>query len=138
MRTDNVPRRKCQMGIVLFGLLVIISPMSGCRKSNEFPPAAQNKNVDKQKTQREIILPPKHGCYIGVFPGWGEFEDSVSAKQLENFEELSGKSATISPFSVFWGENHVSRKQLDEIASYGAIPLLRLMPWGQKGSGLYS
>jgi len=25
------------------------------------------------------------GCYVGVFPGWGEFEDSVDANQLIDF-----------------------------------------------------
>jgi hypothetical protein len=95
--------------------------MGGCGESEEtFPPA-----------QTQKILPPESGCYVGVFPGWGELEDSVSAQQLRDFEALSGKSVAFTPFSNFWGENYVSRRQLDEIASYGAIPLLRLMPWGE-------
>jgi len=81
--------------------------------------------------QNRRIFPPDSGCYVGVFPGWGELEASVSAQQLEDFEKLSGKSVAFVPFSVFWGENYVSRQQLDEIASYGAVPLLRLMPWGE-------
>jgi len=29
----------------------------------------------------QLISPPDSGCYIGVFPGWGELEDSVSARE---------------------------------------------------------
>lgn len=82
--------------------------------------------------QREdCLLPAMGSCYVGVFPGWGEFEDAVNARHLREFEDLSGKSVAISPFSNFWGENYVSSRQLDEIAEYGAIPLMRMMPWGE-------
>ena len=82
--------------------------------------------------QRWNCFSPTMGsCYVGVFPGWGEFEDAVNAGALREFEELSGKSVAISPFSNFWGENYVSSRQLDEIEEYGAVPLLRMMPWGE-------
>ena len=81
--------------------------------------------------QGQPITPPENGCYIGVFPGWGEFEDSVDATQLTDFENLSGKSVAFVPFSVFWGRNYVSLRNLNEISSYGAIPLIRFMPWGE-------
>jgi len=81
--------------------------------------------------QGQPIHPPDQGCYVGVFPGWGEFEDSVDAQQLVDFENLSGKSVAFVPYSVFWGRNYVSRTNLDEISNYGAIPLLRFMPWGE-------
>ncbi len=76
------------------------------------------------------ILPPDSGCYVGVFPGWGQMEDSVSLPTLEDFETLAGKGVAFAPFSNFWGENYSSRQQLDIIANYGAVPMLRLMPWG--------
>jgi len=81
--------------------------------------------------QNQTISPPENGCYTGVFPGWGELESSVNAQELADFENLSGKSVAFVPFSVFWGEGYVSRRNLDEISGYGAIPLLRLMPWGE-------
>ena len=77
------------------------------------------------------ILPPEKGCYLGVFPGWGENEDSVDSLHLKLFENLSGKGVVVSPFSNFWGENYASSSQLNQISSYGAVPLLRLMPWGK-------
>ncbi|RLC50782.1 MAG: hypothetical protein DRZ79_03845 [Candidatus Cloacimonadota bacterium] len=74
---------------------------------------------------------PDNNCFTGVFPGWGEFEDSVDTNSLENFEALSGKSAAFCPFSVFFGRNYVSDQNLQRISEYGAIPLLRFMPWGE-------
>ncbi len=71
------------------------------------------------------------GCYTGVFPGWGEYEDEVSSSVLYDFEDLSGKSVAFVPFSVFWGRNYISSHNLDEIGKYGAIPMVRLMPWGE-------
>ncbi|UCH90076.1 MAG: hypothetical protein JSV49_05385, partial [Thermoplasmata archaeon] len=47
------------------------------------------------------------------------------------FQELCGKSVAFVPFSNFWGELYASSDQLDEIASYGAVPMLRIMPWGE-------
>ena len=65
------------------------------------------------------------------FPGWGEYEDSVKGEELINFEKLSGKSVAFVPFSVFFGRNHVSKRNLSKISKYGAIPLVRFMPWGE-------
>lgn len=81
--------------------------------------------------QDNTIVTPENGCYTGVFPGWGEYEDSVKGEELINFEKLSGKSVAFVPFSVFFGRNYVSRKNLGEISKYGAIPLVRFMPWGE-------
>lgn len=77
------------------------------------------------------VLPPETGCYLGVFAVERELEDDVSVESLKDFEELSGKPVAIASFSSFWGENSVSRQQLDEISRYGALPFLRLMPWGK-------
>lgn len=33
------------------------------------------------------VIPPQTGCYLGVFPGWGETEDDVSSYELEEFTE---------------------------------------------------
>jgi len=76
------------------------------------------------------IEPPVNGCYVGAYPGWGEYEDDVRASGLQAFENLAGKSATVVPFSAYWGRNVVTSGQLDEVSRYGALPLLRLMPWG--------
>ncbi|MFH1037657.1 MAG: glycosyl hydrolase [PVC group bacterium] len=80
---------------------------------------------------RGAVLPPGYGCYTGVFPGWGEHEDDVTAGELENLEQLTGKAVAFSPFSVFWGEQTVSGEQLEAMGRYGAVPMLRLMPWGE-------
>ncbi len=77
------------------------------------------------------INPSNYGCFVGVFPGWGEYEDDVTSQTLINFENLSGKSVAFVPFSVFWGRGYVSLDNLQEISNYGAIPLLRFMPWGE-------
>jgi len=77
-----------------------------------------------------VITPSPSGCYTGIFPGWGDNEENVSTQELNNLEELTGKSIAFTPFSVFWGENTVSGVQLEAIAQYGAVPMLRLMPWG--------
>ncbi len=85
-------------------------------------------------TASGAVLPPPSGCYTGVFPGWDlpdEHEDNVSTQELRDLERLTGKAIAVTPFSVFWGENKVSGDQLEAIAKYGAIPLLRLMPWGE-------
>ena len=81
--------------------------------------------------QNYNITIPINGCYTGVFPGWGEYEDSVSTQFLIDFENLCGKSVAFVPFSVFWGQNNVSDCNLKKIDSYGAVPLIRLMPWGE-------
>jgi len=39
-----------------------------------------NSSVYTQETDKKI-LPPKNGCYIGFFPGWGELEDEVNLKK---------------------------------------------------------
>ncbi|HDL64879.1 MAG TPA: hypothetical protein ENH12_05770 [Proteobacteria bacterium] len=80
------------------------------------------------------LAPPPSGCYTGIFPGWDvpdEHEDNVSSQELVDLEELTGKAIAFTPFSVFWGENKVSGEQLEAIARYGAVPMLRLMPWGE-------
>jgi hypothetical protein len=84
-----------------------------------------------QPPSRSAITPPTNGCYVGVFPGWGDLEDTVESEQLTAFEQLAGKGVAAVPFSNFWGEQYTSLQQLNEIASAGAIPLLRLMPWGE-------
>jgi len=68
-------------------------------------------------------------CYLGVFSGWGELEDSITSSKIEEFEELVDKGVAFVPFSNFWGENYASDRQLNEIDHYGAIPMLRMMPW---------
>ncbi len=97
----------------------------------ESSPISLSRRPARPGSLEGCIIPFLGECYVGVFPGWGELEDEVSGQQLKDFEILSGKSVAISPFSNFWGENYVSNRQLNEIASYGAVPLLRMMPWGE-------
>ncbi|MGQ4873654.1 MAG: glycoside hydrolase family 26 protein [Promethearchaeia archaeon] len=77
------------------------------------------------------ILPLTNRCNLGFFPGWGDLEDDVKGSEITNFEALSGKSVAFVPFSIFWGENYSDSKNLDIITNYDAIPMLRLMPWGE-------
>ena len=81
--------------------------------------------------QGDQIVPLNNGCYTGIFPGWGQYEDNVDKNLLYNIESLSGKSFSFVPFSVFFGRNYTSDKNLIEISNYGAIPLIRFMPWGE-------
>ncbi len=83
------------------------------------------------------ILPPETGCFFGAMPGWGTNEDSAFTTKLDSFAQLVGKSVAFSPFSIFWGE-YVDGDNFDwiahnlnEISRYGAIPMVRLMPWGE-------
>lgn len=78
----------------------------------------------------EPIAPPAEGCYLGAYPGWGEFEDAVTTQGLTDFENLARRSVAYSPFSAYWGRDTATRAPLDAIDAYGAIPELRLMPWG--------
>lgn len=96
-----------------------------------YAPAVLSRSSTLGFQHLDCFLPSMGYCHVGVFPGWGEFEDAVNAGDIREFEELSGKSVAISPFSNFWGENYVSSRQLDEIAEYGAVPLMRMMPWGE-------
>ena len=76
------------------------------------------------------ILPPKTGCYLGMFPGWGEYEDSISVSTLQEFRQLTGRKVAFTAFSNAWGRDYSSNKQLLAIAGHGAIPMLRIMPFG--------
>ena len=82
-------------------------------------------------TEGQKVTAPDTGCYTGLFPGWGNYEDNVDAETLTDFEALSGKGVVFVPFSNFWGKNKVTKKQLEAVASYGGIPVLRFMPWGE-------
>ena len=79
----------------------------------------------------ETIQPPDTGCYVGFFPGWGHTEDDVTLGGINDFVNLSGKSVAFVPYSIMFGENSVSGSQLDTIGGYGAVPMVRLMPWGE-------
>lgn len=128
------PRRYLKMTIALFLTgFIFAATCTGTKKdiSQGKRPEHRASDISNQKVSDGQILPPKKGCFVGVFPRWGDLEDSVNAQELKRLEDLSGKAAAIVPFSNFWGENYASRKQLDEIAGYGAAPLLRLMPWGE-------
>jgi hypothetical protein len=81
--------------------------------------------------QNQKVLPPENGCYVGFFPGWGDLEEAVTLPQIIEFENLANKSVAFAAFSNFWGENYSNSQNLDIIASYGAVPLLRFMPWGE-------
>ena len=107
-------------GIGLLCLVAVFLSLGAVKNPEQFEPK-----------EFGVIMPPATGCYHGVFPGWGPYEDNVEAVQLTNFANIVGKGVAIVPFSVFWGRNLVTVRQLNEIASYGAVPLLRLMPWGE-------
>lgn len=77
------------------------------------------------------IMPPPAGAYLGIYPDWGEYEDEVSHDALTGMEDLIGKSCAYSPFSAYWGRGSAERSALDAIHAYGAVPELRLMPWGE-------
>ena len=82
-------------------------------------------------TTRAMTPFPTGLCYTGAFLGWGEYEDNVTLRGLREFETLSGRRAALVPFSVFFGrggENFSSN--LKVIEEYGAVPIVRLMPWG--------
>ncbi len=70
-------------------------------------------------------------CYLGMFGGWGEFEDNVSLEIINDFEYMTGKGVGLIPFSVFFGQGADKvRDNLNKIKRYGAAPIIRLMPWG--------
>lgn len=125
-----------QKYIIIILVLFVTFASTGCKQTDEdlvtnSNVANLNKSLVNQSDQGNKIQPPPQGCYVGMFPGWGDHEDEVDSQALEDFEELVGKSVAIAPFSNFWGKNSSVSQQLEEIDSYGAIPLLRLMPWGE-------
>jgi len=78
----------------------------------------------KESLTSGSFQPPDSGCFTGIFPGWGEFEDSVDKEYLEVMEQTIGKSFAFVPFSVFFGKGEVSDRNLKVIDDYGAIHLL--------------
>jgi hypothetical protein len=117
------------LGCYCIALLVVglVLPNPTQAESKPFP----------QPSKSMAIEAPEGGCLLGVYPGWGAHEDEVRAEKLQEFEKLSGKEVAFSPFSSFWGRRNVASQPLKEIARCGAIPILRLMPWGEPywGSG---
>lgn len=111
----------------IFGVFIVVMAFiwSGC--DNE-----SNSILDTFGSQQ--ISPPS-GCYVGIFPGWGETETSVSAQELRSLETLVGKAFAFSPFSNNWGENMSLTAPLNEMASYGAVPMIRLLPWESAAFG---
>jgi len=103
----------------------MLTVVSGCEE------VGRNNSAQLEKLAKIVGTPPEGGCYVGVFPGWGELEDAVTAQQLSELEEMVGKQIAFSPFSSFWGRRQVLGTQLEAMAAYGAVPMLRLMPWGE-------
>lgn len=74
---------------------------------------------------------PDSGCYIGAFAEGGLYEDSVSVGQIKRYEILEGKPLAFVQFSLFWGKREIPLRQLRAIKTYGAIPMIQLLPWGK-------
>ena len=85
--------------------------------------------IDTIITNDSSVVFPEKGYYIGVFPGWGEFEDSVEKERLDTFRTLTLKRPVLVPFSVFFGEDNRTGPQLDKIHKTHAVPIVRFMPW---------
>lgn len=121
----RISRKSRYLVLALISIMFLLVLVSGCGEAD------RSESGFKQEVDSKKIFPKEDCCYMGVFPGWGSMEDSVDMETVKDFEKLSGKSVVIVPFSNFWGEESVSKKQLNEIGDHGSIPLLRMMPWGE-------
>ena len=83
----------------------------------------------------QTIGPPVWGCYVGVFPGWGDSETDVNSSELASLEVVSGKTVAVVPFSNNFSENSSSVSQIMAVKDSGGIPLLRLLPWSPDFGG---
>ncbi len=86
---------------------------------------------DRLREFKHFITIPAYGCFIGAYVEEGTFEDSVSVEKLKWFGSLTGKDPAFVPISIFWGRKRIPRKSIEAILRFGAIPMIRLMPWGK-------
>ena len=86
--------------------------------------ALSNSIADEIKVQ-----PPAVGAYHWAYPDFGGHEDEVTRQRLDDFETLAGKKIAAAAFSNNWkGGIKFPHEDVQIITSYGAIPIIRMMP----------
>ena len=75
------------------------------------------------------ITPTETECYVGVFSGWREFENSVTVEKIESFEKLAGKKVTFVPFSNFYRHNEVMEPIYNRITKLFPDKPLMILEW---------
>ena len=78
----------------------------------------------------QTLAVPTNGAYTGAYMDFGETEDTVTPKALEDFEQLVGKHQAIVASSSYWGVGTFPLAGVQTISAYGAVPLLYWSPWG--------
>jgi len=73
--------------------------------------------------------PENHSVRFGAYMDFGETEDDVTLENIEKFENLAGRPASIIASSSYWGEQSFPRKNLELIARHGAVPMIYWSPW---------
>jgi beta-mannanase len=61
---------------------------------------------------------------------FGDTEDTVTLKAIQDFEKLVGKHQAIVASSSFWGLGTFPDANVRIISDYGAVPLIYWSPWG--------
>jgi beta-mannanase len=75
------------------------------------------------------LVVPAEGAYTGAYCDFGEGEDNVTYEEIENFQKLTGKPMAIVALGSFWGRGKFPTAQVEQVRSYGAVPLLFWSPW---------
>lgn len=74
------------------------------------------------------ILPPSSGIYFSAYPDFGDSEDTVTAKRIQDFEELAGKELAWVYFSNNWVDGiKFPHEAVATIHDCGRQPFIRMM-----------
>jgi len=71
--------------------------------------------------QDQKIRPPEQGCYLGVFPGWGELEDGVRAGPARFYRAISSGGSSCLQLRI---RPYVCQRRLQQILRQELYPLL--------------
>jgi len=78
------------------------------------------------------LLPPEHGIYHTAFSSMYSTPGRVSAREVPYFVELTGKNIVWLNFSNDWFNGiRFPLESVKNIAMYGVLPSIRLMPWSR-------
>lgn len=73
---------------------------------------------------------PSSGMYCGAYVDFGEFEDDVTDKAIDQFEKKVGKKQAIIASSSYWGQKSFPAPNLKLIYQRGSFPLVFWSVWG--------
>lgn len=107
-------------------MLAIIFPNSQFVARNK----ANAKQIQDETQFETKLTPPDKGIYHGAFPNFGGTEDTVRAKNINDFERKLGKKIVWAMFSDNWSAEGIKfpEKNVKIVHSLGIVPFIRMMP----------